>query len=56
MTAVTRGFRNVYRNKVRTLIVMLILSLSIGVFLTMVIVDDGMNEEIEYVESLLQRE
>jgi len=51
MTAVTRGIRNVYRNKVRTLIVILILSMSIGVFLTMVIVDEGVDQEIEEVQS-----
>ncbi len=40
-----------YRNKVRTLIVIIILSLSIGVFLTMVIVDEGVNDEIEEVQT-----
>ena len=50
MSALTRGFRNVYRNQVRTLIVIAILSLSIAVFLTMVIVDEGVNQEIEEVE------
>lgn len=39
-----------YRNKVRTLIVIVILSLSIGIFLTMVIVDEGVNDEIEDVQ------
>jgi putative ABC transport system permease protein len=51
MTALTRGIRNVYRNKVRTLIVIAILSLSIGIFLTMVIVDEGVNDEIEEVQT-----
>lgn len=50
MSALTRGFRNVYRNQVRTLIVIIILSLSIAVFLTMIIVDEGVNDEIEDVE------
>ena len=51
MAAIIRGIRNVYRNKVRTLIVILILSMSIGVFLTMVIVDEGVEEEIGEVRS-----
>jgi len=51
MSALTRGFRNVYRNQVRTGIVIIILSLSIAVFLTMIIVDEGVNEEIESVET-----
>ena len=51
MSALTRGFRNVYRNRIRTLIVIIILCMSIAVFLTMLIVDEGVNEGIEEVET-----
>jgi len=43
MSSVGRGVRNVFRNKARTLAVILIVGLSIGVFLTMSIVNDNIS-------------
>jgi putative ABC transport system permease protein len=51
MSAISRGFRNVYRNKFRTAVVMVILAMSIAVFLTMVIVDEGVKDGIENTEN-----
>ena len=41
-----QGVRNVSRNKARTLAVILIVGLSIGVFLTMSIVNDNMESTL----------
>jgi putative ABC transport system permease protein len=46
-----RGFRNVYRNKVRALIVLLILSLSVGVSLTMIQTSIATEQQIEALQS-----
>jgi putative ABC transport system permease protein len=51
MGAVIRGFRNVYRNKVRFGLVMVILGLAAGVTITMAQVSAGITENLDVVAS-----
>lgn len=46
-----RGFRNVYRNKTRAVIVLLILSLSVGVSLTMIQTRSATEQQIQALQS-----
>jgi ABC-type lipoprotein release transport system permease subunit len=46
-----RGFRNIYRNKVRALIVLFILSLSVGVSLTMIQTSIATDQQIQNLQS-----
>lgn len=51
MSAISRGLRNVWRRPVRTALVVLILAVTIGVFITMTIVDAGVTNRINDLES-----
>ena len=51
MSVITRGARNAFRNQVRTLSIVLILSLSIGLALSMLIARGAVNKKIESVKS-----
>lgn len=51
MNVVTRGFRNAFRNGVRTLSVVVILGLSIGLSLTMLIANKAVGNKIASVKS-----
>ena len=44
MSSVSRSVRNVFRNKARTLVVVMIIGLSMGVFLTMSVVNANISE------------
>ena len=54
MGAIARGLRNVYRNKARAILVMVILGLSVGVYLTMSRVSAGIEENITTVAAEVQ--
>lgn len=51
MAAFIRGFRNVYRNKARFILVMIILALSAGIYVTMAQVSAGIQENLTSVAS-----
>lgn len=51
MRALIRGLRNVYRNKARCVLVMIILGLSAGVYTTMTQVSRGIEENLRIVAS-----
>lgn len=51
MMALWRGFRNVYRNKSRAALVIIILGLTVGVFVIMVQVSGGIRENLNTVAS-----
>jgi len=51
MSVITRGVRNAFRNQVRTLSIVLILSLSIGLVLSMLLAHQAVNEKIKSVKS-----
>lgn len=51
MWALVRGLRNIYRNKARFVLVMIILGLSAGVYITMAQVSTGIKENLQTVAS-----
>jgi putative ABC transport system permease protein len=51
MNVITRGFRNVFRNSIRAVSIVVILGLSIGLALTMLIARQAVNQKIQSVKS-----
>lgn len=54
MGAISRGLRNVYRNKFRTLLVIILLSVIIGIFVTMTQVNTAAKEQLGDLESKIE--
>jgi putative ABC transport system permease protein len=53
MNVITRGFRNVFRNSIRAVSIVVILGLSIGLALTMLIAHQAVNQKISSVKSTI---
>jgi len=51
MNVISRGFRNVFRNSIRAVSIVVILGLSIGLALTMLIARQAVNQKIQSVKS-----
>jgi putative ABC transport system permease protein len=51
MNVISRGFRNVFRNSIRAISIILILGLSIGLALTMLIARQAVSQKIQSVKS-----
>jgi putative ABC transport system permease protein len=51
MNVITRGFRNVFRNSIRAISIVVILGLSIGLALTMLIARQAVSQKIQSVKS-----
>ncbi|MGD0284686.1 MAG: FtsX-like permease family protein [Candidatus Saccharimonadales bacterium] len=53
MNVITRGFRNVFRNSIRAISIVVILGLSIGLALTMLIARQAVSQKIQSVKSTI---
>ncbi len=54
MGVIQRGLRNVYRNKIRTLVVILILSLSLGIFIAMLQATNAIQQQTKILSSAIE--